>query len=112
MQASNRVREDVGKVAVMRGPTVYCAEEVDNQAPLWLYEVPSDAKISVADAVEELPGATVLKADALRGVEDRDGDVLYHPVKETSVEPAVLTLVPYYSWANRADGQMQVWFRS
>ncbi|EEI69719.1 beta-L-arabinofuranosidase domain-containing protein, partial [Lentilactobacillus hilgardii] len=44
MRANNRVSHDFGKVAVQRGPVVYAAEQADNQAPLWLYQVSPDAQ--------------------------------------------------------------------
>jgi DUF1680 family protein len=142
MRASSRIREDIGKVAVMRGPMVYCAEEADNPGPLWLYSVPtstfvatSTASISTAEtSIAALPGVIALQIAAEREEEDDDsndsnsnsnnGAIPYKQVtaplskereqdqERERLSKATLTLIPYYAWANRAEGQMSVWIRT
>ncbi|PJM78965.1 glycoside hydrolase family 127 protein [Bifidobacterium scaligerum] len=115
VRANSRVRSDAGQVAVMRGPLVYCAEQADNPGDLWNYRL--------ADGVRAADAKTEFKSDLLGGVEtialsavhmgeDAEDAPLYAPADdEPATEPATLTLVPYYSWANREVGQMRVWLR-
>lgn len=112
VRASNRVREDVGKVAVVRGPLVYCAEECDNPGPLWLYTLSSASPTNAGYRFDPdlLGGLGVVTKAAVRAQEDDSDDPLYLNADDRGVSELVeLKLVPYYAWANRADGQMTVW---
>ena len=110
VRASNRVCADAGRVAVMRGPVVYCMESADNDGDLWNYQL--DAGTLASTWCPELLGGVVeITADGVRAVSDGDDDALYRDAGSVSWEPAAITLVPYYSWANRANGQMRVWIR-
>jgi DUF1680 family protein len=105
------VESDAGRVAVERGPLVYCAEAVDNDRPLFQYAVPTGAEVSASHDADRLNGVTVLSVDAT--VPDRDGwdGELYRPVGETATTETEVELVPYYGWDNRDAGAMQVWSR-
>jgi len=105
------VEADAGRVAVRRGPLVYCAEAVDNERPLHDYALDDDATVRTAGEADALDGATVLEAEAT--VSDRDGweGKLYRPVEDTEREETDLELVPYYAWDNRDPGAMAVWHR-
>ncbi|WP_123538645.1 glycoside hydrolase family 127 protein [Halosimplex salinum] len=105
------VEADAGRVAVRRGPLVYCAEAVDNDRPLHQYSVPDDAAIETDGADARLDGATALEADATVPFLDGWEGSLYRPVEETAEEETRLRLVPYYAWDNREAGAMQVWHR-
>ncbi|MCH9276545.1 glycoside hydrolase family 127 protein [Bifidobacterium amazonense] len=116
MRSKTLVRHDIGKIAVMRGPIVFCAEETDNTAPLWNYHIAShDASRAKAEYhFGELDGVEVITIPATKRTHDGDDFPLYadveeHPVGEKSYD---LKLIPYYAWANREIGQMQVWFDS
>ncbi len=82
--ADPRVKEDEGKRAVCRGPLVYCAEEVDNPCFEDVAAAAGDS-FTAEHCPELLGGITRITSD--KGV----------------------TLVPYYSWANRTPGRMKVW---
>ena len=111
VRASNRVREDVGKVAVMRGPVVFCMEEADNEGPLWLYELARGPMRYTFDA-DLLGGVGTVEAEATRDEEDPESGELYVDAEAPRCTDATARLVPYYAWANREEGQMQVWVRS
>ncbi|OZG61950.1 glycosyhydrolase [Bifidobacterium lemurum] len=115
MRANSRVRDDAGRVAVMRGPLVYCAEQVDNPGDLWGYRLADGvtaAAATVAFEPDVLGGVSVVSLPAVREAEDVDDAPLYLPADAAcAVEPATLVLVPYYAWANREVGQMRVWLR-
>lgn len=112
VRSSNRVREDAGKVAVMRGPLVYCAEECDNAGPLWLYSVSGAAPTEAGYRFEPdlLGGVGVVTKAAMRAQEDPEDGPLYLSAEDRGISELVeLRMVPYYTWANRDDGQMTVW---
>lgn len=109
MRANNRVSHDFGKVAVQRGPVVYAAEQADNQAPLWLYQVSPDAQTDYHFDEKLLDGVGVIKVAAKREKLNTDDADLYTEAKPADTETVDLTMVPYYAWANRQDGQMRVW---
>lgn len=110
VRASNRVCADAGRVAVMRGPVVYCMESADNDGDLWNYQLDC-ATLTDAWHPELLGGVVQVTADGVRAVSDGADDALYQEAGTVSWEPATLSFVPYYAWANRADGQMRVWVR-
>jgi DUF1680 family protein len=92
--AHEKVEEDKGKVALMRGPIVYCLEAVDHgQADVFELSLPREAGLWAEGRPGLLGGVTVLRAAGL-------------DEKERRVE---LTAVPYYAWQNRDRGAMTVW---
>ena len=103
------VRMDAGRVALKRGPLVYCAEEVDNpQGPVQQLKLPRRSEIKVTPRRDLFDGVVTLTADAVR-VEDGDwGDSLYR-AKQPAEEPTTLTALPYSLWNNRQKGSMMVW---
>jgi DUF1680 family protein len=105
--AHPRVTADVGRVALLRGPLVYCLEGVDHDEPLDALALPPGTDLS-PDAESTLPGITVLRGSGVRLIEDADL-ALYRTYRPAA--PAPLTAVPYYAWDNRAPGEMQVWLR-
>lgn len=74
-----------GRVALMRGPMVYCVEEADNADPLGV-TLPGDAEL-VAEHDDDLLGGVTIIRDRAR----------------------TMTAIPYYAWNNRTPGKMQVW---
>ena len=108
--ASDKVREDVGKAAVARGPIVYCLEEADNGADLHLLSIEANPAITVRD--KEICGQKIkaIEVSGLREKTDSDA-VLYHKLQETKKENVTLRYVPYHMWANRGENEMQVWTR-
>jgi DUF1680 family protein len=89
------IEDTKGKVALMRGPVVYCMEEIDNPG----YFIPgAEPRLSIdklSDQYDEnlLGGVVFLKGTASTS-------------EGRNIE---LRFVPYYSWANRGDGKMKVW---
>ncbi len=114
LQADARVREDVGKVAFTRGPLTYCAEEADNGRDLHLCRVDLQRLRDREDALGlgslEIGGCKVralLVPGKRRKASQRGG--LYRDYREPEEEEVTLTLIPYYAWANRGEGEMRVW---
>lgn len=109
MRANNRASADFGKVAIQRGPIVYAAEQADNKAPLWSYEVDTKTKPNYAYDADLLNGVGVVKVSADKVELDSTDADLYAEDGDQTSETVDMTLVPYYAWANREDGQMRVW---
>ncbi len=110
MRANPNVRANVGKVAIMRGPVVFCLEEVDNSSNLPAIALPRDAKLTAAYDEKLLGGTVVITGEAMRVDESGWDDVLYRPVDE-KLNPVTITAIPYGLWGNRAPGEMLVWLR-
>lgn len=110
LEADTRVREDIGKVAVMRGPVVYCMEEVDQGRDLHLISICTDAEPVLEE--RQVASASV-KGIAVAGFRQEavETDKLYHDARKGGQKPVTLHLVPYYTWANRGENEMQVWIR-
>lgn len=111
-RANKNIREDIGKVAVMRGPIVYCMEEVDNGKNLHLTEILADAVFAQEFREDLLDGVYVLTTEGRKQtVTEAEEEDLYAVANKTRFVTTNLTLVPYYVWNNRGVGEMQVWIR-
>lgn len=111
MAANPKVRETVGKVAVTRGPLVYCMEEVDNDKNLHLLSVQLDGEIAVQDAKICDTPAKIVEISGFRRAIGQE-NALYMPVQAEMRTAVKLKFIPYYMWANRAENEMQVWTRA
>ncbi len=105
-----------GRVAVMRGPILYCAEQTDNTAfDLRDARLIADVEIRVEQGDGPLAELPILRAEALVDTPDADWDGRLYRTRRTpsdvSVRRSALTLVPYFAWANREPGRMIVWVR-
>ena len=110
LYANPKVRQDAGRVALKRGPLVYCIEAVDNGPGLQGLSLPEAAEIRDAFEPELLGGVVALSAAARTDAADWGGD-LYRDVPPQR-RAAALRAVPYYAWDNRAPGEMLVWLRA
>lgn len=107
--ANPLVRQDAGKVCLMRGPLVYCLEEADNGANLHLLRLPEGEPVETVRGEGALFGMTLLRAKGRRFVPH--GSRLYAPDRQGREEEARLTFVPYFAWGNRDKGEMAVYVR-
>jgi uncharacterized protein len=116
LEAHPWVKDDLNRTAVRRGPLVYCAEQLDNEAPLAEVVLPRGAKFESGFRKDLLGGVVVLRAEAEK-IPALDWDrKLYQPVAPS--ERVALTMVPYGFWDNRKQPRppgptplaMQVWF--
>lgn len=109
-RANTRVRDDIGQVALMRGPIVYCAEEADNGSGLHLCEVDTSVTPAVVDGEKIFDGMICLRAYGRRLVGD-DENFLYTESLDETYTPTTLYYVPYFAWDNRGVGEMRVYMR-
>ena len=115
IRANPLVREDAGRVAIQRGPLVYCMESADQPALGSVF----DAELSeLSEPFREefraglLGGITVLRHKGKVTEEPLDEAPLYEAAAKAeplAYEPADLVFIPYYAWANRGQGAMEVW---
>ncbi|WP_338786726.1 glycoside hydrolase family 127 protein [Metabacillus sp. FJAT-53654] len=108
IQANPLVRNNNGKVALQRGPIVYCLEEVDNGKNLPSIFLPRDAELKAKFEEDLLEGIVIISGQAERIEEAGWEDKLYRPV-EDHTRKVEIRAVPYYAWCNRQPGEMIVW---
>ncbi|MBA4137052.1 MAG: hypothetical protein C0518_07030 [Opitutus sp.] len=106
LRANPRVHHNRGKVALQRGPIVYCLEEIDNGPGLNRLAIPSDAVLHPRFKPNLLGGVGVIEAAVQRVAVP--GEELYSTTSPTS-EATQLRAIPYALWANRGEGEMLVW---
>ncbi len=103
------VRMDVGRVALRRGPLIYCVEEADNPGdPVQTLALPRSASIEAKWREDLFGGVMTLAASAKRLAPGDTNEALYSTTPPATRE-AELTALPYHLWANREPGSMQVW---
>lgn len=100
--ANNKVEGDRGKVALQRGPIIYCAEWPDNNGLVTNIVLPDNANLTSEYKPDMLNGVTILKGEVSAIHVESDTDV------STGKQPFVA--IPYYAWAHRGKGEMIVWF--
>ncbi|MGX9412586.1 glycoside hydrolase family 127 protein, partial [Mesorhizobium sp. 14Arga] len=110
LYANPEVRQDAGRVALSRGPLIYCVEASDNDSRLHRLTLPRTAGIEAHEAPELLGGVVTLSATARADAGGGWQDGLYRREPPASVETR-LTAIPYYAWDNREPGEMLVWLR-
>ena len=102
-RANARVHEDAGKVAVMRGPVVYCAEGIDNGEDISGIRIDPAEQYRTEGEEWLLP---TLEGCAYRAKKQEE---LYYPATD-EWEKVPVKLIPYFAFANRKETEMQVWF--
>lgn len=116
VRANPAVRQLQARVAIQRGPIVYCLEGVDHDnAVLDRISVnPADVEqFSVEFQPELLGGVAVLRGQGFLMEETADwGDTLYRSGSAPKDVPVQLTAIPYCTWDNREPGEMRVWLRA
>jgi len=104
VKADTNLTDNIGKLALQRGPIVYCAEWVDNNGKVANLLLPESSSLTATFKPDLLQGVTVLQGE-LPAVIIENGNSI-----STKKQP--FTAIPYYSWANRGQGEMTVWFPS
>ena len=93
--ANEKVKDDRDKIALVRGPVVYCAEGADNDMEVLKLNIPDNAELK-----------SEYRRDLLNGL-----FVIEGKVSSKSGEEKELTAIPYYAWSHRGPGKMAVWLR-
>jgi len=110
LHAHPAVKADLGRVAIARGPLVYCVEEVDNSADLNALIAPADLSGAKTVPMPDLGGAVAIDLPVRREQWPRREGRLYDANPPDYAETTA-RLVPYHLWDNREPGEMLVWIR-
>jgi DUF1680 family protein len=97
------VEDNRGRVALERGPLVYCAEWPDNEADVLGLVLPDSSELTAEFRNDLLQGLTVISGQAYSRSTDNP-DIAAAP-------PTRFTAIPYYAWAHRGIGEMAVWLQ-
>jgi DUF1680 family protein len=117
LEANAQIAENNGRVAVQRGPLVYCLEQIDQPEGVALKDMAlnlgpkSHAQFQEEFQKDLLGGIIVLRHAGADYGESAERSLLYfrHSNEARKSKPLSLTFIPYYAWANRTATPMQVW---
>lgn len=101
VKAHQQVEANKGRVSFVRGPIVYCAEWADNDFEIPSTLIPAKPEIQIVDKPGVLNGVKELKIQAQSLFTNEKGFL--------ETKNVTLSLIPYYAWSHRGDGQMAVW---
>ncbi|MBC7328072.1 glycoside hydrolase family 127 protein [bacterium] len=108
MVAHPNVKEDIGKIALQRGPLVYCFEAQDQTAPLGLIYLFIDGDFKARFESNLLGGIVVLDGEGMASDGVSWEKTLYQPAP-SRVKKVNVRAIPYYAWCNREPREMKVW---
>lgn len=103
IKSNKRVHENSGRIAVMRGPVLYCAEGVDNGEDL------AGVAIDISSEFKQEECDFILPSLSVCAYREKDSGELYE-IAGDDYEKFTLKLIPYYAFANRGETEMVVWF--
>lgn len=103
--ARSEVKADQDRIALQRGPLVYCVEGVDNADKVWNLLVPAQPTFETKQ--HQVLDEPVVAIQANLSVVEAAPDGL-----SIQTKPQTITAIPYYTWANRGKSTMQVWLPS
>jgi len=107
------VYENMGRMALSRGPLVYCLESVDNTGfDVWDLLIPEDAVLQAEWAPNLLDGVMVIRGEEYVADSEWGRDSLYRALNPAKARKTGFLAIPYYAWANREPGPMSVWIRT
>jgi DUF1680 family protein len=95
--ASKQVEENKGKVALERGPLVYCAEGVDNGGSVANIAITKNMQLTTEQRAEVANGVLLIRGKPA--------------VSKAGSDQTSFTAIPYYAWSHRGPGEMAVWLR-
>lgn len=111
VSANPLVRADSNKVAIVRGPEVFCLEETDNFKNLSSVLLSRSAELNVRYDSRLFGGCNVVQLNAKKISEKNWNGQLYQSIRP-ELEDVVLTAIPYGYWCNREPGEMIVWMNA
>ena len=96
VEANSKVADDLGKVAIERGPIVYCLEGKDNGPELMKLALADSSKLTENFNPGELSGTVIISGEAI-------------VTGNKAVKSQKITAIPYFVWNNRGVNEMKVW---
>lgn len=98
IKCSNKVRANIGKVALTYGPRVYCVEEADNGKDIQMLSIAKDTSFNIQ-------GDNIIAS----GYRENPDQLLYQEYKEIEGIKQYITFIPYHKWGNRGENEMEVY---
>jgi uncharacterized protein len=102
VSAHPNIVETRGRIALQRGPLVYCVEGIDNNGKTFNVIAPENASFVAEHVPSLLNGVTVLKSELPTIWVDGSG-------QNITTQKKTVTAIPYYAWANRGESEMIIW---
>lgn len=102
MYSTPDIKSNDSRVAIGKGPLVYCVEGADNNGRAWNIIIPEDAKFSIREQLIVDEKIQAIEAVVPVLTISKDG-------KSLNTENKKIVAIPYYTWANRGKNEMQVW---
>ena len=102
VEAAKDVKYDADRIALQRGPIVYCVEGADNKAGVWNLILPATTSFTETEYNVLNEPVVALQAVLPSAIPNADG-------KGVEIVNRKVTAIPYYCWANRGANDMQVW---
>lgn len=102
VKAKDEIKQDSGRVAIQRGPIVYCVEGADNGGKAWNIIIPPGTKFETIDYQVQDEKVKALTAEVPVVLVGDDG-------LSIRTEKKKIIAIPYYTWANRGKNEMQLW---
>lgn len=102
VEARTELKQDQGRIALQRGPIVYCVEGADNNGKAWNLIVPKNTRFETIDHKILDESVKAITAEVPVVLVGEDGQSLV-------TEKRKIIAIPYYTWANRGKNEMQVW---
>jgi len=103
------VADAAGRVAIQRGPIVYCLEQCDHTAPVRSILLPDKAKLTARFDKKLFGGTVVVEGQGFAPTQAGWKGKLYAPAGQTAMRRVKFRAIPYCLWDNRAPGAMTVW---
>lgn len=110
IRANPKVRADIGRVAIVKGPIVYCLEQIDNGDNLAAIGINGRTELQEVYDENQLGGVLAIKAKATK-INDNGWEDKLYAIKPILRDEIVITAIPYCLWNNRGEGEMLVWIR-
>ncbi|MGD8239894.1 MAG: glycoside hydrolase family 127 protein [Armatimonadota bacterium] len=107
--AHPRVLVNAGRVALQRGPMVYCLEQCDHSADVASILLPNSARLTPRFDRKLLGGVTVIEGSGLAPALSGWQTELYRPARAARTKRVAIKAIPYCLWDNREPGAMTVW---
>ena len=102
VSARPEVKANQDRIALQRGPLVYCVEGIDNKGITWSVVVPDNATFTTRP--QQILDEPIIAIQANLAVAEPATDG-----QSVQLKPRSVTAIPYYAWANRGNSPMQVW---
>jgi len=109
IEAHPAVAQDLGRVALQRGPLVYCLERADHPLDVRQIALPDDATFQARFDPSLLGGVVVIESQGLAPEPSSWEGKLYRPCEASPSRNVPLRAIPYPTWDNRQPGEMAVW---